>query len=334
MTAALSTARAVQVLGPEHMDGPDWLAARRKGIGASDVAAVVGVSPYAGPFKVWMDKTGQLPNVDNEAMEWGRRLEGPVLHKFADSHPDWQVTFKPGMFADGHCPWRLVTPDGIAKTTDGCVLVEAKTSLSPFLDEEEWGEPGTDEVPLHYLCQVNWGCGLFGYSEWVMPVLQAGPVYREYSGRFDPQLFERLAVRVDRMWHQHIVPGVEPPADGLASTVDLLVGRHRAQRHAKGELPAEAATWARAYKTNHRTIAEFQAAKDQYGNLLRQALLAVNAEDGEVDGQVVATWRRTKDKPVEVFDLAAFREAHPGLYAEFTTTEIKRGEPRLDVKDI
>ncbi len=40
----------------------DWLAARRKGIGGSDVAAVIGVSKYAGPTRVYYDKLGVLPD--------------------------------------------------------------------------------------------------------------------------------------------------------------------------------------------------------------------------------------------------------------------------------
>ena len=35
----------------------EWLARRRSGIGGSDVAAVLGLSPWKSPRQVWLDKT-------------------------------------------------------------------------------------------------------------------------------------------------------------------------------------------------------------------------------------------------------------------------------------
>jgi len=53
-----------------------WLSERWKSIGGSDAAAVVGLSQWATPFTVWCDKTGRVPDrEDNEAMRQGRDLE-------------------------------------------------------------------------------------------------------------------------------------------------------------------------------------------------------------------------------------------------------------------
>ena len=45
-------------LSTRSMSRSAWLAQRRKSIGGSDAAGIVGLSPYATPYTVWADKTG------------------------------------------------------------------------------------------------------------------------------------------------------------------------------------------------------------------------------------------------------------------------------------
>src|SRR5690606_33959049 len=64
----------------------EWLAARRKGLGASDIAAIAGVSRWSTPWQVYVDKVGAIPLDNNdgatEAMRWGQLLEGLVLDEW------------------------------------------------------------------------------------------------------------------------------------------------------------------------------------------------------------------------------------------------------------
>lgn len=63
-----------------------WLELRRGGIGGSDAAAVVGLSSYATPYTVYMDKLGLLPEKeDTEAMRQGRDLEEYVAQRFTEA---------------------------------------------------------------------------------------------------------------------------------------------------------------------------------------------------------------------------------------------------------
>jgi len=68
------------------MNTEKWLNERRKGIGGSDAAAICGLSPYRTPLQVWQDKrglSGVIP--ENEAMEWGKRLEPIIRQKYSDT---------------------------------------------------------------------------------------------------------------------------------------------------------------------------------------------------------------------------------------------------------
>lgn len=60
----------------------EWLAARRFGIGASEVSAVLGLNPYRSCFEVWAQKvTGSTDNAadESEAAQWGTLLEPLVM---------------------------------------------------------------------------------------------------------------------------------------------------------------------------------------------------------------------------------------------------------------
>lgn len=293
----LRTAPPVLLL-PGGVPRDMWLAERRNGIGASEVAAIIGVSPYQGPLHVWLDKLGQLPPIDNAAMKWGRRFEDDILEEFVEGHPELTVTASPGLYVVADEPWRRFSPDAIAEGVDGPEYVEIKTGMS-YGDAEQWGEPGTDEIPLPYLCQVTWGCDVYGCDRWRLAVLLLDQRdYREYEGKFSPVLAAELRERAGQFWHRNVLGGVEPAADGLVDTTDILAARRVApsiEFAPAGELPAEALLWRAGYKSNHRAIAEFEQAKTEYGNLLRQALLAARVEEGTVNGTPVVSWRRDKN---------------------------------------
>ena len=73
-------------ISTRSMSRQAWLAERRKTIGGSDAAGIVGLSRYATPYTVWADKTGRLPEQeDNEAMRQGRDLEEYVAKRWEES---------------------------------------------------------------------------------------------------------------------------------------------------------------------------------------------------------------------------------------------------------
>lgn len=322
-TGRTVTPTAVQVLPPEA-DQATWLAARRGGIGASEVAAIVGVSKYDGPLKVCLDKWGLLPPRDSAAMEWGRRLERAVLEKFQDEHPDLYVMGSPGLCAHAGEGWRRCTPDGLISdgpTDEWAELFESKTGSSR---DDEWGEPGTDEIPYSYLCQVTWSCDILSLPRWRVAVLLDGRDYREYAGDLDPSFATSLRTRCFAFWFGNVVAGVQPAADDLDSTAELLSARHRKDRSNEDEveLPSEAADWLKSYHIHHQAEKAAKKGKQGASNWFKQAQLAAgDGRYGLLDGERVTDWRPSGGGPKEVFDLDVFRAEHPKLAAKYTKTE-------------
>ena len=72
---------ALRLVKTTHMSRQEWLEVRRRGIGSSDAAAAVGISPYQSPLELWMIKTGRtqgldLPDADDDRtpVHWGQVL--------------------------------------------------------------------------------------------------------------------------------------------------------------------------------------------------------------------------------------------------------------------
>lgn len=193
---------------------PEWHQARANGIGGSEIAAVVGLSPYESAFSLWHRKAGNVgPAEENPQMYWGTLLEPVIRAEFQKRHPEWLVETAPTFHAPGR-PWHIVNPDGLTHLPDGTVeLFEAKTSR----DGEGFGEEGTDEVPVHYRCQTLWYEDALQVRRCHLAVLIAGSEYREYVIEYDEADALHLRTAGEAFMHS-LRTGVVPRIDGHEAT--------------------------------------------------------------------------------------------------------------------
>lgn len=327
MTQAL--ARPVALL-PADATSEQWLAARRTGIGGSDVAAVLGVSKYAGPTKVYYDKLGVLPDQDNAAMEWGRRLESAVRRKFADEHPEFYVADGPGLVAHHDRRWQLATIDGIASECpdgDPLAIVEVKTGSA---NSDEWGDELTDEVPLPYVCQVTWYLDVYGLTTGHLAVLLDGRDYREYVIEYDAELAGKLRAHCRAFWNNHVLAQVAPDPDGLESTTDALASQHNPVKKSKDELDPNTVGWARIYGNAHQDEVAAKARKQEAGNHIRSAFLAAGSPHyGYVGDRKIASFSKSEGGLTTEFDVERFAAEQPDLYAKYLIPKVTEPVRRL-----
>jgi putative phage-type endonuclease len=128
--------------------------ARRHSIGSSDAACVLGISPYGKTlYDLWLEKTGRASGFEgNDATRRGEYLEDGILKYAADKlgrvvKPSGAFTFKyEGVTFRAHV-------DGmVGKYAKGSTIVEAKNMV---FDNDEWGQDGTDQIPIHVYAQVQ-----------------------------------------------------------------------------------------------------------------------------------------------------------------------------------
>lgn len=72
---------AIRLASTSALSREAWLQIRQQGIGSSDAAMAIGLSPYKSPLSLWLEKTHRKAPDDlseKEAVIWGTVLE-PVL---------------------------------------------------------------------------------------------------------------------------------------------------------------------------------------------------------------------------------------------------------------
>jgi putative phage-type endonuclease len=197
--------------------------ARMGGVGGSDVAAIVGLSPYRRPIDVWESKVRpeQVPELDKECLWFGNALEPVIRGRYAIRNeievvePSEIGKYFPNSKAwnnqtivVGRYPWMLGTADGWAPA-----LVEGVEIKNIGRKTDEWGEPDTDEIPAMYCVQTHWYIDIHSAKGWRVAPLFSGNTLGSYRIPRDEQLMKDLRDAVGDFWTSYVVPKKEPPID-------------------------------------------------------------------------------------------------------------------------
>ncbi len=184
-------------------------AAREKGIGASECAAVLGISPYCTPYELWLIKTGQAQHEDiltESRVRLRHAHEETVAREYAVQK---NVKLKRVHQTLYHkkFPWMLCHLDRVVIGEKR--IVEIKTSMSWM--KSQWGEVGTDNVPMSYIAQVQhqYACAPT-YTDADMAVLIDTDDFRIYPIERDNEIIKTIEERVDHFWRYHVLEGNMP----------------------------------------------------------------------------------------------------------------------------
>jgi putative phage-type endonuclease len=264
----------------DTMERPEWLRMRKVGIGASDAAPALGLSPWGSPFSVWVDKTSdEISDEETERQKWGRRLELPIMLGVAED-TGIPVRQFPFMVQSKEWPWMTANLDGISPRSN----VEVK-NVDRFM-AEEWDDGA---VPMHYMIQGQHSNAVTGHTGTHFFPLIGGntprPVYVERNDR----LIEDLVESERQFWE--LVKDLEMPSiDGLRGTKAAL-GRMYGNPEigSDKELPHEALGLIEQRSEVMAKIKELNEVKDEVENRLKAWL--GHAEIGTVNGLVVFTWK-------------------------------------------
>lgn len=186
---------------------------------ASKVAGIIGVSPWDSPRSTWHKMRGEVPSqVDNDATRRGHYLEAGILAWWRDRHPEFPFTIEQHYATRPDLPWAAATPDLRAEGETGVVLVDAKSSS----EADEWGDPGTDEIPTHILTQAYWQLTMSPEAERVYIAL-LGPYLRfaEYVVERNEAIQADLIERCHR-FYLSLSADVPPDLDDSVATFEVL----------------------------------------------------------------------------------------------------------------
>lgn len=251
-----------------------WLKERRSGIGASDSAVVLGLSPFKTPYELWAEKVGVLEQEDepNEAMEFGIRLEKPIGEAFEarTGRPVWPwEEFK--IVRHEKYPWMLCTPDakqyyGPGHDDDNDIgLLQIKTTSA--FNSREW----EDGPPLYYQVQVQHELFVTGWKWGSLVVLIGGQKLRYWDIEPNPAFIEALLPKLERFWRA-VEEGDPPPVDGSLATAKVLARLHPDDNGETVELSREALEWDGRIEEIGKRIKALQEEETLLKNQLREAI--------------------------------------------------------------
>lgn len=209
---------------PADAPRDEWLAARRQGVTASEIAVVLGISPWSSAFNLYHQKVGAIDaDPDDDIKSLGRHLEPWIEDRWADDHPEWVIA--PGrLWANADRPWQLATTDRdlyrLNETTMGPPhsVLEIKSSGT----YDGWGPDGTDEIPPYYRAQVLWQMDVLGLSEaHVTCLFLATRQRRDYVIAYDPDDVE-LMREAAAEFLSRVERGDAPPIDHTPATTAAL----------------------------------------------------------------------------------------------------------------
>lgn len=205
------------------MSHADFLAARRTGIGGSDIGAILGISPFKSAMDVYLAKTEPNPSEEqNELTYWGHAVEPIVIDRFEKDN-ETKVIRSPKIMRHPEHEWMVANLDGIITGNKPGVL-EIK-NVNQFA-AKHWGEEGSDEVPLTYVAQCAWYMAVMNYDYAIVAALFGGHDYREFRIDRDTELEKVLIQRGSEFWHSFVVPRNPPAPTNEKDILRLLNKTH------------------------------------------------------------------------------------------------------------
>ena len=229
--AALKEAHQPQVLvETAGLSEKEWLAYRRKGIGGSDVAALLGISPWRTARDLYYDKLNIAAVEDNEenwvALEMGHLLE-PLVAKIFQHRTGYKIYQVKKMFQHPKYPWMLADVDYFVELPDGTTaILEIKTTN--YNAKDHWWLNGEETVPVyyetqgrHYMAVMNvdrcFFCCLYGNNE-------EETIIREI--RRDEAYEDEMIFLEQHFWENYVLAKTPPPYTEEGDLVIESVRRH------------------------------------------------------------------------------------------------------------
>lgn len=214
---------AAELLGVFEPGSDEWHAARADGIGGSEIAAVLGLSPWESAFSLWHRKRRLVPpRLATVEMDAGRRLEPVIIDVFAERHPELRIE-RTGTFRNRERPYQIANPDCLLFNVldDGgrpSALLEAKYALNA----EKWGEEFVGHIPENYVAQCRWYIDTLGLRKcYLMVFIGSTGEFREYEILADPEDTRLLRTSAEEFQRQ-VSENIRPKIDGHEQTLKTV----------------------------------------------------------------------------------------------------------------
>jgi DNA polymerase III epsilon subunit-like protein len=336
----------------------EWLEQRQKGIGGSDLGAImkVGDRAYAaGNYErvlkskiepITEDQVAEQASNNSEfsgALGRGNAWEEAIFRRFAEEHPELMVMHNKDSWQNKDVDYGFANLDGLICDLDGnpIEILEIKTSS----EAAAW-ENG---VPPGYRCQTMWYMRQFGLKRARVAVMIDDHDYREFIIEPEEGEFEKNDKAAAAFWK--LVEAGEMPAKGPGrarkgipgdkAKIDQYIKKAAAYRQEDPEVTAKRFEELHAQGTIKSAVERLYREHDYTKNTKNTVSLdlettTISPDTGRIIeigfterdpmGNVVSTYERLLSIPEEIMDI----RGTGAMDVHGITPDMIRNEPRFE----
>lgn len=280
-------------------------------LGGSDIAGILGLSPWRTALDVYLDKVeGPRPSdpAKEKIFRRGNRMEPYILDLLIEEH-GIEIVNRGQRYRDKTHSFIAAEIDAEAATGEN---IEAK-SANQFA-AKNWGTEHTDEIPVYYTAQAMHGMMVREAPATIFPVLIGSDDFRVYRVERDEEAIAAIREKEVEFWDR--VQRRDPPAPATVSDIERLFARDSGEAIQASDEIVEVFNALKALKAQAKMLDS-----DIEDAALKIQLFLGEAAILKFGAQQLCSW---KTQTADRFDITAFRTKHPAIAAKFTKTSTSR----------
>lgn len=301
------------------MDKLEWLKQRQKGIGGSDVGAILGMNKWKTAFQVYVEKVEEITEVSesSEAAYWGSTMEELVAKEFANRtgkkvrRDNRHLVHRDYPFMVANIDRRVIGENSI---------LECKTTSS--FGAKEWeGE----EIPDSYLLQCQHYMAVTDRDKCYIAVLIGGQKFLVKEIDRDEELIKLIIEAEKNFWTMHVEKKIPPMLDGSYAAEKYLRNKYpKSDSSIKVDLRSEFGDKISRYLRLKADIKTLEEECKAIENHIKHEL--GEAERGSIANFLIS-WKAVFSSRV---DSKTLKDKYPEVYKEVCRESISR---RFEVRE-
>jgi putative phage-type endonuclease len=304
------------------MNAPDNLAViaaghdRSKFLGGSDIGALLGISPWRTPLQLWQDKTtprveGPAKKVFTRGIRWESVVAEMLVEDLQRRGHKVEILRSNTRYQDATLPFLAAEIDFELRLDDDEEITNCELKTVHPFRMKDWGDTGSDDLPVHYTAQVMHGLGVTVRRKGLLAALFGADELRTYPVPADDETIEGMRAQAAAFWNDHVLTGLPPAPKNLAD-LGLLFGKE------SDGPPLLAAPELAARVMKLRALLTEIKAREAEAEAIEFDIKLAMREASEIvmpNGKSAVEWKSRKGSWL---DDAALKEAHPAIARKFT----------------
>jgi len=302
-------------LKPYKQGSAEWHAARSKGLGGSDMAAIMELNPWKTPYMVWLEKTGRSKGTDEtEKMTIGKEIEDFVASQY--TRITGRKTRRVNKFKTSDLyPFIGGSVDRIFQDEEhGLGILEMKNVSS-----ESFRNTFAGGVPDYYFIQVQTYMFVFKAQIADLFVFVGGERFECFRIARNEEVIKAICASAKKFWEFNIQEDF-PPAPVNKDDLKLRYPATQTDPVYAKTANEDVYDWVQQLAKIKREIKQREEEKEKYELLIMQEM---GECESLLDGndKPLATW---KAQLRTAFDSKQFKAEQPDIYKQYEKTSESR----------